>query len=252
MIQNDIKRIIVKNVSKAFNADFVKNEGSLFRMVDFLSGKTEKRKLEVLKDVSFDVCKGEVLGIIGKNGSGKSTLLRLIAGVYRPDSGDIKTHGKIVYLTGLGQGSSKKLTMRENIYLMGAVMGLSQKEIKSRFDEIVDFSGLNDFVDMKIYQFSTGMVVRLNFSIIIHCVSHQNPDILLLDEVLSAGGDMDFQIKANKKMEELIRGGAAVVIVSHNLPDIKKYCNKVICLDKGKLVYNNDVDNGINIYKNGF
>jgi ABC-type polysaccharide/polyol phosphate transport system ATPase subunit len=179
------------------------------------------------------VYSGQVLGVIGKNGTGKSTLLRLIAGVYLPNGGEVKTDGKVVYLTGLHQGSSPKLTMAENIYLMGSVMGLSQKEIKNRFAEIVEFSGLEKFVDMKIYQFSTGMISRLNFSIIMHCVKHQSPDILLLDEVLSIGGDIDFKEKATKKMEELIKGGATVVLVSHDLETIKKYCDRVICLESG-------------------
>ncbi len=228
MIEHAKKRIEVRGVSKAFTADFVKNEGTLFRVVDFISGKSEKKKIEVLKDISFDVHAGEILGVIGKNGTGKSTLLRLIAGVYIPDVGEIHTHGKVVYLTGLGQGSSKKLTMRENIYLMGAVMGLSQREIKSRFNEIVDFSGLSDFVDMKVYQFSTGMVTRLNFSVIMHCIEHQEPDILLLDEVLSAGGDIDFKQRADKKMEDLVRSGAAVIMVSHNLSELEKHCERII------------------------
>lgn len=119
---------------------------------------------------------------------------------------------------------------------MGSVMGLSQGDIKKRFNEIVEFSGLRDFVDMKVYQFSTGMLSRLNFSIIIHCVKHQNPDILLLDEVLSAGGDIEFQEKATEKMEELIKGGATVILVSHSLDIINKYCDRAILLDKGKVV----------------
>ena len=201
-----------------------------------VSGKSEKKDIEVFENISFDVYAGEVLGIIGKNGCGKSTLLRLIAGVYESDSGEIKTNGRVVYLTGMSQGSSPKLTMRENIYLMGSVMGLSQGDIKKRFNEIVEFSGLRDFVDMKVYQFSTGMLSRLNFSIIIHCVKHQNPDILLLDEVLSAGGDIEFQEKATEKMEELIKGGATVILVSHSLDIINKYCDRAILLDKGKVV----------------
>jgi ABC-type polysaccharide/polyol phosphate transport system ATPase subunit len=233
MKEQKIKRIEVKNLSKRFHVSFKKNEGALYRILDFLCGNREKKEIEIFEDISFDVYSGEILGVIGRNGAGKSTLLRLIAEVYKPDFGEIRNNGKVVYLTGMSQGSSPKLTMRENIYLMGSIMGLSQRDIKKRFNDIVDFSGLKDFVDMKVYQFSTGMISRLNFSIMIHCINHQNPDILLLDEVLSAGGDIDFQEKATKKMEELIRGGSAVILVSHNLDTIKKYCKKVLWI-KGK------------------
>lgn len=232
---SSIRRISVKNVSKKFNADFRRRDTALAGLIGTLSGRNEKRELSVLNDISFEVSAGEILGIIGKNGSGKSTLLRLIAEVYQPDSGEIKTNGKVIYLTGVGQGSIPKLTMRENIFLMGSVMGLTQKDIKSRFEEIVDFSGLREFVDMKVYQFSTGMLARLNFSTVIHCVNHQKPDILLLDEVLSSGGDANFQEQAKQKMDELIKGGSAVILVSHNEESILQNCDKVIWLDQGKI-----------------
>lgn len=231
-----IKRIQVKDVFKTFHADIRKNGGALASLVNFLSVKPQKKDIPVLKNASFDVYSGEIMGIIGDNGSGKSTLLRLIAGVYQLDQGKIKTNGRVVYLTGLNQGSIPRLTMRENIFLMGSVAGLSQKDIQRKFNEIVEFSGLGEFVDMKVYQFSTGMVSRLNFSVIIHCIKHQKPEILLIDEVLSAGGDIDFQEKAIKKMEELIQCGAAVIIVSHDLNTIKKYCDKVIWLGKEKVL----------------
>ena len=137
--------------------------------------------------------------------------------------------------------------MRENIYLMGSVMGLSQEEIRNRFDQIVEFSGLRDHVDIKIYQFSTGMISRLNFSIVMHCLEYKKPDILLLDEVLSAGGDIDFQEKATKKMEELIKGGAAVILVSHSLSTINDYCDNVIWLEKGNI---KEIGKPKNIIKN--
>ncbi|MFA6536298.1 MAG: ABC transporter ATP-binding protein [Candidatus Paceibacterota bacterium] len=230
-----IRRIEIKNLSKKFRADFRKSDTALSRFVGLLSGHTEKREIPVLDDISFEVSAGEILGIIGKNGAGKSTLLRLIAEVYQPDSGQITTRGKTVYLTGVNQGSVPKLTMRENIYLMGSVMGLSQKDIGSRFDEIVDFSGLREFVDMKVYQFSTGMLARLNFSTVIHCIKHQSPDILLLDEILSSGGDAKFKEKATQRMDDLIKGGAAVILVSHDEESILKNCHKAIWLDQGKI-----------------
>lgn len=230
-------RIKVDKISKKFDIDFRKNEGLLARILGFFPKSYSKRELLALCEVSFDAKSGEIIGIIGKNGSGKSTLLKIIAGVYSPSSGEVKTNGTMVYLTGLGQGLAAKLTMRENIFLMGSVMGLAQKDIKKKFDEIVEFSGLKDFVDSKIYQFSSGMVTRLNFSVMIHSLKHHNPDIILLDEVFGAGGDIDFQKRGIEKMEELIKGGAAVIMVSHSLDMITKYCNRAILLDGGKISY---------------
>lgn len=236
----NLTRIKVKNVSKKFRATFRKRDTALAKILGLAGLGNECKDLEVLKNISFEVRAGDILGIIGRNGSGKSTLLRLIAGVYETTEGEIETHGRIVYLTGLNQGSMPKLTMRENIYLMGSVMGLGQKDIRAKFDEIVDFSGLKEFVDMKVYQFSTGMISRLNFSTIIHCVKHQDPDILLFDEVLSSGGDLSFQEKATQKMEGLIRGGATVLMVSHTEDVLVKNCEKIIWLDNGKIIQTGD------------
>lgn len=229
----EIIRVKVENISKKFNID-LKKQSLLSRVLE-VSGRREsilKRDLGVLKDVSFEVKQGEILGLIGKNGSGKSTLLKIIAGIYRPDYGTIATKGSVVYLNGLKSGLMPKLTMRENIFLMGSVMGLSQNDIKNRFDEIVEFSGLREFVDNKVCHFSSGMVSRLNFSVTIHCLKHKNPDILLLDEVFGAGGDIDFQQKGTAKMEELIKGGATVILASHSLEIIKKHCDKAVLLKR--------------------
>ena len=253
MTTNNTKMITVDNISKKFFLDVKNKEGALFRIISLLNKNNvtkQKREVQVLNNITFDVYSGQILGIIGKNGSGKSTLLRIIAGIYQTDTGEVKTEGSAVYLTGTGQGSSGKLTMRENIYLMGSVMGLNQKEIGSRFDEIVEFSGLKEHLDIKIYQFSTGMISRLNFSIVMHCLEHQNPDILLLDEVLSAGGDIDFQEKATKKMEDLIKGGAAVILVSHSLDTINDYCDNVIWIEKGNIKETGEPKTVINDYKN--
>lgn len=229
-------RVKAENISKKFNVDFRSDSGALARLIKFLSQKRERQERIAIKNVSFTASSGEVVGIIGKNGAGKSTLLKLIAGIYQPTEGKIKTEGTFVYLTSLGLGFLPKLTMRENIYLAGSIMDLEQKEIKQKFKEIIDFSGLREFVDTKIYQFSTGMISRLSFSVTFFCIKHKNPDILLIDEVFGAGGDIDFEEKAQKKMEELIRGGAAVVLASHNLEIIEKYCNRSIWLDKGKII----------------
>jgi ABC-type polysaccharide/polyol phosphate transport system ATPase subunit len=227
------KNIQVDNISKKFNIGFKKNQGALARLISFVSGKESRKDLEVLKDVSFCAYPGQIIGIIGKNGSGKSTLLRILAGIYEPDKGWVKTVGTVNYLAGFGNGLNPKLTMEENIYLMGTMMGLGKTDIKKRFYEIVDFAGLKDFIYTKVYKFSSGMVTRLSFSVTIHCLKHSNPDILLLDEVFGAGGDIDFEDKAIGKMAEFIKGGATVILASHNLEIVKQYCDEVFWLDKG-------------------
>jgi ABC-type polysaccharide/polyol phosphate transport system ATPase subunit len=230
------ERVILSNVSKKFRIGCKEeNKSALARVVSLFSGKEQKRDFFALKNVSFSLASGQNLGIIGRNGSGKSTLLRVIAGVYGPDEGEVKTKGSLVLLTGIGQGLNPKLTMRENIYLMGSILGLGQRDIKKKFNEIVEFAGLLDFIDTKVYQFSSGMLTRLNFSVMIHCIKHSNPDILLLDEVFRAGGDIDFESKATKKMEEFVSGGTTVVLATHDLDIVKKYCDKVIWIEKGRI-----------------
>jgi len=227
-------KIRVGNLSKEFDVNFRKSEGALSRLLHIFRSRNNK-KLKVLDDVSFDVNKEDIIGIIGRNGSGKSTLLRIMAGIFRPTKGNVSVYGDAIYLSGYGIGLQQKLTMKENIYLLGSIMGLSQKNIKSLFDQIVDFSGLKDFVNMRVCFFSSGMVSRLSFSVSANCINLKRPNILLLDEVFGSGGDLDFQKKAIEKMEELIGEGVTVVLVSHNLELVKKYCNKVIWLDEGKI-----------------
>jgi ABC-type polysaccharide/polyol phosphate transport system ATPase subunit len=229
-----MERITLDKVSKQF-AIGAKNKSALESTRKFL-GRQTTRNLLALENISFSAKSGENIGIIGRNGSGKSTLLRVIAGIYAADSGNVKTKGNLIYLNGLAPGLKKKLTMRENIYLMGSLLGLGQKDIKDNFNAIVEFAGLEEFVDTKVFQFSSGMTSRFSFSATIHFVEHHDPDIILLDEVFSAGGDMDFQKKAIRKMEELIKGGATVLLASHSLGLIKKYCHRAIWIDKGKIV----------------
>lgn len=242
-------RIELTNISKKFNLDFNIKQSALIKAMSFISKGRTKKEFWALKNISFQAKSGENIGIIGRNGSGKSTLLRIIAGIYLPNKGIIKTNGEIAYVTGFNQGLKPKLTMRENIYLVGSIMGLSQTDIKKRFDEIVDFSGLKDYVDIKLYKFSSGMVTRLASSIGIHCLYQKNPDILLLDEVLGAGADINYQKKALRKMEELIKGGSTVILASHNLNSIRKYCHKVICIDDGKIISQGEPKRAVEIYK---
>ncbi len=225
-----MKRIQVKNLSKDFKIGARKSQGALAHFTSFFSGKNYKRNISVLKEVNFSVESGDIVGIIGNNASGKSTLLRLIAGIYKEDSGEIKTNGKIISLLNLNIGLKDKLTMKDNIYLCASLFGLSRKEIKESFASIVGFSELRDFINTKIYQFSEGMKQRLSFSIAVHC----KPDILLLDEIFEIG-DAKFKTKSVEKIKELTRKEASVILVSHELWMIEKYCNKVLYLDKSRI-----------------
>lgn len=235
MIDRSITKISVRGVSKRFNIGFQKSDNALAHFLSSLLGRETKKPIIVLDSVSFEVAAGENIGLIGNNGSGKSTLLRIIAGIYQPDQGTVKNRGEVIYINGFGLGLKQRLTMRENIYLIGSIMGLSRKEIKKRFREIVAFAELENFVDTKIYQFSYGMLSRLCFSTTIHCLEQKNPDIILLDEVFNTGGDLNFQNKALAKMEEFISGGSAVILVSHNLDIVAKYCDRAILLKDGRI-----------------
>lgn len=248
--QSKKKRIVLENVSKSFNVGFRGGESVLGRIVNFVSGKPSTRKLEAVKNVSLQIEEGEIVGLIGKNGSGKSTLLRLIAGIHKPDSGKVFTDGTVMYINGFNQGTRPRLSMRDNIYLVGAIMGLNRAEIEAKFDEIVEFSGLRDFVDTKVYQFSSGMVTRLNFSIFVHCTAHKSPDILLLDEVLTAGGDQEFKDKANDKIRRLImKSGASVILVSHDMRYVLNTCSRALYINNSKII-SGDSTTIIENYKN--
>jgi ABC-type polysaccharide/polyol phosphate transport system ATPase subunit len=223
--------IIVENISKKFRVGFKKHQSTLARFISFFYGGDAKHDLEAFKNISFRADSGKIIGIIGNNGSGKSTLLRVIAGIYKADSGKITSKGKIVSLINLSVGMKPKLTMRENIFLCCSLFGLGRKEIAKKFDLIVEFSGLKDFVETKIFQFSAGMVQRLAFSIAIYC----NPDILLLDEVFEVG-DQNFREKSAQKIKELVSRGACAISVSHDLNLMEKYCQRTIWISKGKII----------------
>jgi len=238
------KRIIVKNVSKEFKIGFKKNLGALARILRLLSGKEPKKILRALNNVSFEVKSGEILGIIGRNGSGKSTLLRVLAGIYPFYAEEAEINGRVIPLIGLGQGMLKRLTMKENIFLVGSLFGLGKKTIRKRFKLIVEFAELEDFVETKLYQFSSGMVQRLAFSIAIHC----NPEVLLLDEVFAVG-DEGFRNKSAEKIKELVSKDASVILVSHELWMIEKYCDRVIWMEKGEIKEEGKVKEIIKKYK---
>jgi ABC-2 type transport system ATP-binding protein len=183
-----------------------------------------------LKDVSFDVAHGATLGIIGSNGSGKTTMLKCLTGIYTPEKGTIKVDGKLAALLELGAGFHPELTGAENIFLNGSILGMSKRDVQNKFVSIVEFAGLEKFIDTPVKNFSSGMVVRLGFSI----ASHVEPEILLIDEILSVG-DQDFQRKSSEKIEEFRREGRTIVVVSHSLGLVQQLCKEVIWLDKGQM-----------------
>lgn len=199
-----------------------------------------------LKDITFDVEKGDVIGIIGKNGAGKSTLLKILSRITRPTTGDIKAHGRVASLLEVGTGFHPEMTGRENIYLNGAIMGMSKDEINKKLDEIVNFAGVEKYIDTPSKRYSSGMIVRLGFAI----AAHLEPEILVVDEVLAVG-DAEFQKKAIGKMQDVSRGGGRTVLfVSHNMASIKKLCNKGVLLANGKVEYSGEIDDVINRYIN--
>lgn len=199
-------------------------------IVNLLKRKVNYNYFKAVDDISFTIEKGEVCGIIGKNGAGKSTLLKIISGVIPATGGSIKINGKIAPLLELGAGFDTDLTARENIYLNGAVLGYSKKFLDEKYDEIVEFSELKDFMDQQVRTFSTGMMMRLAFSI----ATLVEPEILIVDEILSVG-DAHFSNKSINKMKNMMSGGTTVLMVSHSLKQIKELCNRVIWIEKGKV-----------------
>ena len=225
--------ISIRNVSKKFKIYQEKNLNIKYAALNFLKGKKSSKYSEfwALKDINLDIKKGETIGIIGENGSGKSTLLKLITGILYPDRGDILKKGKIAALIEIGAGFHSELSGRENININASILGFSKKEIEANLEKIIEFSGLKKFIDNPIKTYSSGMYVRLGFSIAVHV----NPDILLIDEVLSVG-DESFQKKCLRKINNFRRQGKTIVLVSHDLATIEKICNRVVLIDKGKLV----------------
>lgn len=224
--------IEVKNVSMRFRLANDRVSGIKEYVIQRLSGKLKYTEFEALKDVSFAVHKGEVVGLIGHNGAGKSTILKVISGILRPSEGSVTVRGNIVPMLELGSGFDMDLTGNENIFLNGAILGYSEEFLKAKYQEIVDFSELSpDFLNMPLRNYSSGMMARLAFSV----ATVVEPEVLIVDEVLAVG-DADFQKKSMKRMMELMGGGTTVLFVSHNLEQIKKMCNRVVWLDHGRVV----------------
>ena len=227
----DEKIIEVNNVSMMFNKSKERIDNVKEYFIRFIKRQIMIEEFWALKNVSFDVKKGEFLGIIGLNGSGKSTLLKLISGVMKPTNGNINVKGTIAPLIELGAGFDMNLSARENVFLNGAVLGFSRKEMQKKFEWMIDFAELWDFVDSPIKNYSSGMIARLGFSI----ATASNPDILIVDEIRGVG-DFKFQQKCHRRMNEIIESGTTVLFVSHSINQIKELCSRVVWLNNGELV----------------
>lgn len=239
---NDLKTMIdIDHVSIKFDLGIDRDNSFKKVFIDMLNpkkwGKKEKKDdFWALSDIDLTIKQGEVIGLIGSNGAGKSTLLKVVSGVMKPTKGSVKAYGAISPMIELGAGFSPELTARENIYLNGAIMGYSRSFIDAKFQEIVDFSELVDFLDVPIRNFSSGMTAKLAFSI----ATVVDPEILIVDEILSVG-DIRFQEKSRNKMMEMIKGGTTVLYVSHSIQSIKDLCTRVVWIEHGHMIMAGDV-----------
>lgn len=222
--------IDVQNVSMRFRMANDKINSLKEYAVAFLEHRLKYEEFQVLDDISFHVDKGEVVGIVGKNGAGKSTLLKIIAGVLKPSSGHVDVYGNVVPMLELGSGFDSELSGRENIFLNGAILGYSKEFLESKFEEILEFSELGHFIDMPIRNYSSGMMMRLAFSV----ATMVRPEILIVDEILAVG-DAGFQSKSKARMLELMGGGTTVLFVSHSIDQIEEMCDRVIWLENHKI-----------------
>ncbi len=232
-MQDDIA-ISVKNIHKSFRLPTERAWGLKQAIFNRLKGIKGYKEQKVLNGISFDIHRGEFVGIVGRNGSGKSTLLKSLAKIYFPEKGSVEINGNLIPFIELGVGFNPDLSGRENIYLNGAMLGFSNKEVDAMYDEIVDFAELRPFMDQKLKNFSSGMQVRLAFSIAIRA----RGDILLLDEVLAVG-DAAFQKKCNDYFAE-IKGKQTVILVTHSMGNVRKYCDRAILIEEGKVKLDGD------------
>lgn len=229
-MKNNKKAIIVKDVEKVFKIPLDNSFGIKQKIVNFANNKKGYRLFKPLKKISLTINHGDFYGIVGRNGSGKSTLLKTIAGIYNPDSGSVEVNGSLVPFIELGVGFNGELSGRENVYLNCALLGFNRIETKSMYEDIVEFAELHDFMEEKIKNYSSGMQVRLAFSIAIQAKG----DILLLDEVLAVG-DTSFQEKCFKYFEELKRNKKTIILVTHDMSAIKRFCNKATMIEDGEI-----------------
>lgn len=239
--------ITVEHVGMKFNLGIEKINTLKEAMIKFIKRELPKNEFWALQDVSFHIDRGDVLGIVGVNGAGKSTLLKVVSGVFAPTVGRVQVNGVIAPMLELGAGFDPELTARENVFLNGAVLGYGRQFLCDKYDEIVEFSELKDFMEVPIRNFSSGMLARLAFSI----STLVDPEILIVDEILSVG-DAAFQKKSRDKMQSMIEGGTTVLFVSHSVESVKEICNKALWLEHGKTVMFGSADEVCSKYMEHF
>lgn len=233
--------MVFNNVEKYF---YLQHQKTLKEFVQaFFKRQKTLEKIHALKNLTFSIKTGEAVGIIGRNGAGKSTLLKLMAGVSSPTSGNLSIHGSLAPLIELGAGFHPELTGEENVYLNGVILGLKESFIREKFNKIIEFAELSRFVDMPVKFYSSGMYMRLAFAVAVFT----NPQILLIDEIFAVG-DIKFQKKCILKMEEFKKRGVTIIYVSHSMEQIANFCQRVIYLDKGKMLFDGSVEVGIKKY----
>ena len=236
--------IKVEHLSMKFNLNKEKVDNLKEYMIRLVKGKIEYEKFVALNDINFEIKRGDRLAILGFNGAGKSTLLKTIVGVYKPTEGTVYKTGVIAPLLELGAGFDPNYTGRENIYLYGAILGYSHEYIEERIEDIIAFSELGHFIEVPVKNYSSGMRARLGFSI----ATAVDPDVLILDEVLSVG-DAKFRKKSLAKVQSMFDNGVTVLFVSHNIEQVKAICNKAILLEKGQIIAQGDVNDVADIYE---
>src|SRR4051794_154462 len=234
--------IEVRNVSKSFRLLTTPVHSIKERVIT--AGRNQYEKFDALHEVSFDVEEGETIGILGHNGSGKSTLLKCIAGILAPSTGEVRLRGRIASLLELGAGFHPELTGRENVFINASFLGIPRKDVEARFDDIVGFAELEQFIDQQVKHYSSGMYVRLAFAVAVNV----DPDILLVDEVLAVGDEV-FQEKCIDRVEDLQREGKTILFVTHGADLARRICNRVIVLDHGDLVANGAPGESIRIFR---
>ena len=247
------RRIEVQGLSKRYRLGGIQHSQMLRERLTgmikrpFWGGMKERESIWALRDVSFKADEGEVIGIVGRNGAGKSTLLKILSRITYPTSGEVKVHGRVASLLEVGTGFHDELTGRENVHLNGSILGMRKREVEERFDAIVDFAGVKQFIDTPIKHYSSGMRLRLGFSV----AAHLEPDVLIVDEVLAVG-DAGFQKKCIQAMEGLRNSGRTVLFVSHNLAAVENLCSRAIWIDGGKIRLDGPVKQGIEAYMASF
>jgi lipopolysaccharide transport system ATP-binding protein len=238
-VSNDIA-ISVQSICKTYHLDANGEDFLKYQLSSLFMAKTTSkgRKIEALQDITFDVKKGECIALVGKNGSGKSTMLKVLSKITAPTSGEARIVGRLASLLEVGSGFHQELSGRDNIYFNGALLGMSKAEIAAKYDEIVDFSEVGDFIDIPVKKYSSGMYVRLAYAV----GAFLDNDILILDEVLSVG-DQEFQEKCLANIQKLKNEGRTMIVVSHNQEFLNKFCDRMIYLEKGQIKYQGEMKN---------